>query len=103
MGRYKKKPIPRKPQKKSLPLWLILSGAGLILVAAVIIISSLGRDKASIEVTGAPSLKVEQDVYDYGTVKLGGAPIRSVVKVTNVGDQVLRFTEAPYIEVLEGC
>lgn len=103
MGRYKTKLRPHKPKKNSIPLWLFLSGIGLILVAAVVFLSSIGREKADIEVTGAPKIKVEQDSYDYGTVKLGGSPIRAVVRVTNVGDQTLRFTEAPYIEVLEGC
>lgn len=81
----------------------MVGGISLILVAVVVSLRSIGREKADIEVTGAPKIKVEQDVYDYGTVKLGGVPIRTVVRVTNVGDETLRFTEAPYIEVLEGC
>lgn len=102
MGRYKTKLRP-KQVKKSFPLWLIMSGLALVAVAVIVLLSSGGNKKADIEVTGAPKLKVEQDVYDYGEVKLGGVPIRTVVKVTNVGDQPLRFKEAPYIEVLEGC
>ncbi|MHB0924037.1 MAG: hypothetical protein ACYC3H_08750 [Bellilinea sp.] len=102
MGRYKTKLRPKKV-KKSSPLWLIISGLALVAVAVVVLLSSGGNKKADIEVTGAPKLKVEQEVYDYGDVKLGGVPIRTVVKVTNVGDQPLKFKEAPYIEVLEGC
>ncbi|MHB8932453.1 MAG: hypothetical protein ACYC6H_03175 [Bellilinea sp.] len=102
MGRYKTKLRPKKV-KKSYPLWLIISGLALVAVAVVVLLSSGGNKKADIEVTGAPKLKVEQEVYDYGDVKLGGVPIRTVVKVTNVGDQPLKFKEAPYIEVLEGC
>lgn len=103
MARSKTKLPPRKARRKNVPIWLILSGIGLILVAMVVFLSSIGPKKADIEVTGAPKLKVEQEVYDYGDVKLGGVPIRTVVKVTNVGDQPLRFKEAPYVEVLEGC
>lgn len=102
MGRYKTKKRP-KQVKKSFPLWLIISGLALVSVAVIVLLSSGGNQKADIEVTGSPRLKVEQDVYDYGDVKLGGVPIRTVVKVTNVGDEPLRFKEAPYIEVLEGC
>lgn len=102
MGRHKTKLRP-KQVKKSFPLWLIISGLALVVVAIVALMATGGENKIDIEVTGAPKLKVEQDVYDYGDVKLGGVPIRTVVKVTNVGDQPLRFKEAPYIEVLEGC
>ncbi len=102
MARTKTQFKPKKV-KKSFPIWLIVAGIGLVLVAIWALVSSGGPDKAKIEVTGAPKLKVEQEVYDYGDVKLGGVPIRTVVKVTNVGDQPLRFKEAPYIEVLEGC
>ncbi|MHB1449060.1 MAG: hypothetical protein ACYC6E_13025 [Bellilinea sp.] len=102
MARYKTKLRP-KQTKKSIPIWLIVTGIGLIAVAIWALLSSGGQDKVTVEVTGAPKIKVEQEVIDYGDVKLGGMPIRTVVKVTNVGDQPLRFKEAPYIEVLEGC
>ncbi len=102
LGRYKTKKRP-KQVKKSFPLWLIISGLALVGAAVIVLLSSSGNKKADIEVTGAPRLKVEQEVYDFGDVKLGGMPIRTVVKVTNVGDQPLRFKDAPYIEVLEGC
>ncbi len=58
--------------------------------------------KASVEVKGAPRLKVEKDTIDHGDLKLGN-PVRDDIRVTNVGDQPLRFSEAPYIEVKEGC
>lgn len=104
MSRYKTKIPPRKA-KKSFPIWMILAGAGLLLVALFAFLSGKGGDskKAEIEVTGAPAIRVDQEVFDYGSVKLGAAPIRTVVKVTNVGDQTLQFSEAPYVEVLEGC
>lgn len=103
MARFRTTKTPKKQAKKSFPIWLILSGIGLILIAVWALTSRNNAAKADIEVTGAPSIKVEQKVYDYDEVKLGLAPIRTVVKVTNVGDQTLEFTETPYIEVLEGC
>jgi hypothetical protein len=89
--------------RKPFPYWLILIGVGLILFVAWAILGSTGQGKAAIEVTGAPKIKVDKQAFDYGDVKLGGTPIRTVVRVTNVGDQDLKFTEAPYVEVLEGC
>lgn len=102
MGKYKTKQRP-KQVKKSFPLWLIVSGLALVAVIAVVLLGKSGDKNVNIEVLGAPKLKVEQALYDYGDVKLGGTPIRTVVKVTNVGDQTLQFMEAPYIEILEGC
>lgn len=102
MARYKTKLWPYQA-KKSFPFWLIIAGIGLVLVAVWALLNSGGSDKAAIEVTGAPKIKVDQETFDYGDVKLGVTPIRTVVWVTNVGDKVLKFSEAPYIEVLEGC
>jgi hypothetical protein len=91
-----------KPKQSLLPLWLVLAGIGLILFAAWAISSSSTPTKANVEVKGAPRLKIEKDKIDHGDVKLG-TPIRDSVRVTNVGDQPLLFTETPYIEVKEGC
>ncbi len=58
--------------------------------------------KATIEVTGAPSLKVDQEEIDLGDMKFNQVADVSF-QLTNVGDQTLRFTKDPYIEVVEGC
>jgi hypothetical protein len=89
--------------KKSFPVW-----GGIILVvmffAAVLpLLKSIRSSNVAIEVTGAPRIKVDQANIDYGNVKNGGTPIRTVIQVSNVGDQDLNFTEAPYIELLDGC
>lgn len=102
MARYKTK-IPPKKSSNSFPIWLVMAGIGMILVVVWAMLSSRVTPDPAIEVTGAPAIRVDQDVFDYGEVKLGVAPIRTEVRVTNMGDQTLRFTEAPYIEVLEGC
>ncbi len=101
MARYRTK-IKPKPKKSLFPLWLALIGLGLIIVSGWVILSSRPQVKASIEVKGAPRLKVDQDTINRGDVKLG-TPVRDDIRVTNIGDQPLRFTAAPYIEVLEGC
>jgi len=103
MPRYSTKRKPLAKQKKSLlPLWLMLSGLALILIAVWAIMSSSAQTKANIEVNGEPRLRVDKTVIDHGDVKLGTL-IRDDIRVTNVGDQPLRFAEVPYIEVLEGC
>lgn len=103
MARYKTKLTPKtKPRRSLLPLWLSLAGLVLLLIAGWAIGKSNSQASANIEVKGAPRLKVENDVIDHGNVKLGN-PIRDDIRVTNVGDQPLRFSEPPYVEVREGC
>ena len=55
-----------------------------------------------VEVQGQPSLKVDNDQLDFGDVKLGQT-VTAAFTLTNVGDQTLRITQEPYIQVLEGC
>lgn len=102
MPRYGTKIKPKASSRRNtLPLVLTLAGV-LVLAAAVWMIFGSGQPKAAVEVKGAPHLKVEKDAIDHGDVKLG-TPIRDEIRVTNTGDQTVRFSEAPYIEVLEGC
>ena len=103
MPRYSTKLKPKtKPQRNLTPLWLALAGVGLVLVALFALWNNDRQQKANVQVTGSPSLKVDQEVFDYGDVKLG-TPVKTDVRVTNVGDQPLRFTEAPYIEIKAKC
>jgi hypothetical protein len=103
MARYptKRKPTPR-PKQNLLPLWLSLFGLIIVVIAAWALISNNARTKSNVSGNGEARLKVEETVIDHGNVKLG-TPVRDDIRVTNVGDQPLRFTEAPYIEILEGC
>lgn len=73
-----------------------------LLIFAVFALNGRGNTKAAIEVTGAPSVKVDKEKIDFGDVKLG-QPVEASFQVANVGDQALRFIERPYIEVKEGC
>lgn len=54
------------------------------------------------EVIGAAKLKVDKESVDLGDRKVG-QPVSVSFEITNVGDQPLRFTQLPYIEVKEGC
>ncbi len=54
------------------------------------------------EAKGAPKLKADRDKIDLGDVKLGQT-VQTAFELTNAGDQPLRFTDKPFIEVVEGC
>lgn len=98
-NRYSKKR--HRQKQKWLPILLALGGLLLVGLAFLSL-----RDKstpgAAIEVTGAPSLKVDQEKVDLGDMKFN-QPAQVSFQLTNVGDQTLRFTKDPYIEVVEGC
>ena len=88
----------RKQKKKSINpvVWVI--GGGVLLIAAALFLA-FGGDKDS---GGTPTLTVDQQVIDYGDVKLN-TNLTFEINVTNTGDGTLRFKEKPYIQVLEGC
>ena len=88
-----------KPQKKSINpvVWFI--GGGVLLIAAALFLAFGGDGDSG---GGTPALAVDQQVIDYGNVKLD-TNLTFEIKVTNTGDGTLRFKEEPYVEVLEGC
>ena len=101
----------KKSQKKSgiqnmlsMPLLLVL--AGIVLVGgALFAVWKAGQPsspKVAVEVKGSPSLKVDQDKVDLGDVKLGRT-VSVSFQLANVGDETLRFSDKPYVEVREGC
>ncbi len=55
-----------------------------------------------VEVKGRPSLKVDREKVDFGDVKLDKT-VTATFTLSNVGDQALRFTRQPFIEVAAGC
>jgi hypothetical protein len=76
--------------------WPVIAAAGalLLIVAAILLFSRRGN--------GAPHIVADPEKIDFGQVKFNtNEPIQ--IKVTNTGSGVLRFTQAPTIEVLEGC
>lgn len=91
----------RQRQLKSLAI-MGVGGLFLILLAAFMIKASQPEPKAAIEVKGSPSLKVDKENVDLGQVKLGNT-VDVAFTLTNVGDQPLKLSEQPYIEVVEGC
>ncbi len=90
-------------QTSWLPLALI--AAGVVVLGAVLWAALVGRPGASkvpIEVTGTPRLKADQQRVDLGNLALGQT-VEVSFQLANIGDQPLRFAEAPYITVVEGC
>jgi hypothetical protein len=85
---------------------LLIMGGILLLGALVLILPGLGRrgvvDESRVEVAGQPSLRAEPESIDFGVVPLD-TPKSFVFDLTNVGDEPLRLSQEPTIEVLEGC
>ena len=105
MSQEKSKSTKRKQRTNAKPLPLLLALAGVLLIATAVLSLGRGRDKPanfSPEVAGAPSLKTDRETVDLGDVKLGQT-VQVEYRLTNVGDELLRFTQEPYIEVVEGC
>jgi hypothetical protein len=93
----KKQKYRKQKQKKIFPWLFVLVGGGLLLLASVLFANQSGGNGS-----GTPNIAVNQQRIDYGEVKFG-VNKTFAIKVTNAGDGTLRFTEEPYIEVLEGC
>jgi hypothetical protein len=93
----------RVRRQKSFPIiWLILAGV-LLLFLAVLLGTRRGTPvNFEPEVRGGPSLKADREKVDLGDIRLGEW-VEVSFDLTNVGDEALRFTQAPYVEVVEGC
>jgi hypothetical protein len=102
-GKYQSK---RRKQRKNAYLFpVLLAVGGVLLIAAAALGLSRGSGRPANftpEVTGAPSLKTDQETVDLGDVKLGQM-VQVEYQLTNVGDKSLSFTQDPYIAVVEGC
>ena len=103
MPKPSKKVVVQKKQKVPIWLWAIVA-AGVALIAFVVIdmASRNSTPPPAPLVTGAPALQVDKEKVDFGNVTLGQT-VEVKFEVANVGDQPLRFTQKPYVEVIEGC
>ena len=90
-------------KKRKALIWKI--SAGVLLIAGIVftLVQNASRTNPElIEVQGRPAVKVDKELIDYG-YKTWNTNLTFDLTVTNVGDQTLRFSETPYVEVLEGC
>lgn len=100
--KIKKKEKPQPWWKKASPLLLGLGGLLLVGVAAFLIARAYQpAPRISPQVSG-PRLQVDRQVIDFGEVRMG-IPVKATFKLTNIGDEPVRFVRQPYIQVLEGC
>ena len=100
MSEVKQKMAARAPtQGPPIWLWLIIAGGLLVVIAGVVLTQNGGKPNAA---PGAPQLVVDQELIDLGDVPLG-QPVTATFTITNTGGSPLRFTEAPWIELMDGC
>jgi hypothetical protein len=93
------------PQKPKAPIWLwgiIAAGVALIAFVVIQMVSSNSTPPPVTSGAGGPALQVDKEKVDFGDVPLGQT-VEVKFEVANVGDQPLRFTKKPYVEVIEGC
>jgi hypothetical protein len=84
-----------------LPLFLLIGGAVLLLVAVFFTFQKKPAPYMPVG-DGSPILQVDKETVDLGNEKLGTFAQVSF-KITNAGNQPLRFSKAPYVEVKQGC
>ncbi|HEY4720838.1 MAG TPA: hypothetical protein VII92_03260 [Anaerolineae bacterium] len=103
MTKHSQKVVSRKQPR--IPIWLPLiavAGLAMIIVAAATSNNPASATQPTLEVHGAPALKVDQEKVDFGDVKLGRT-VEVKFQVTNAGDQMLIFKKTPYVQVVEVC
>ena len=83
---------------------LLIAGGVLLVVLAVFFLRSNDEPQTDFvpQVSGAPAISIEPAQIDMGAVQLG-TPVRADFVVKNLGDKPLKFSEDPYIELVEGC
>jgi hypothetical protein len=81
---------------------IVGAGTILLLLGALSIIGDGSNRRVAIEVSGQPKLNVDTDLVDLGDIGLGKT-VEAAFVLSNVGDQPLRLTAMPYVEVVEGC
>jgi len=80
---------------------VMIIGGLLVIVAAFLMFRGTGASGAPVS-GGEPAVSVDQKLIDYGDLK--DYTVKKIsIRVTNTGTGALRFTEQPYVEVLQGC
>jgi cell division septal protein FtsQ len=95
---------PKQPPRRVPWPWLLAAGAAVLIIAGGLVVwyPSATTRVATPQVTGAPSLAVDQTVIDEGYIKLD-RPILTTFRLRNVGDQPLQILGEPRVELVEGC
>ena len=102
-GRGRRSRRNASPLKRYLPQIAIGVGALVVAAAGLLLVTRKGNPQDYVpEYTGGPRIALDQEVYDYGYVELNTV-VTTDVEISNVGDQPLRITDTPQVQVLEGC
>ncbi len=102
-----------RPVPKSRTASVSQIGAIVAMVAGVLVLagaafafwqSSAGGPSPNFtpEAKGAPRLRADRQKVDLGNIKLGQT-VQVSFEIADTGDQPLRFTGDPFVEVVEGC
>lgn len=106
MGRRKLKSGLARSRSRALPGFVWFGLGGVILLGLIGFAAWRGGKTTAPsftpEASGGAKLKADQELIDLGDVHLGQT-VAVAFELTNVGDRPLKFTEQPYIEVVEGC
>ena len=89
-------------QQRNFPWPILMFGGILMIAAAFLLAGKAGGGNGGSGGNGSPQIAADPSKIDYGYVKFGNDETFKI-KVTNTGKGVLRFSEKPYIDVLEGC
>ena len=92
----------QKGKTKSWTPLVPILGAGLLLILGAAAVLQLSKPGSALEQRGSPSLKADVEEINLGDIHVGQT-VQASFKITNTGNQPLKFSEAPYIEVAEGC
>ena len=96
----------RQMRKRQRNVLIAMIAGGVLLITSGFFIARNALenrpDPSLVEVSGQPSLMVDKELIDYGDVKLN-TNLTFTLNLTNVGDQPLKISETPYVEVAEGC
>ena len=96
------KKLKNRSKKMPWPIILLFGGGVLLLIGAFFVFNKPSESGGADAGAVSPGLKVDKEKVDLGDVKLGQTVMVSF-QLTNLGDKTLKFTKAPYVEVLEGC
>ncbi len=94
-----------KTREQQIPLRpALLIGLGLLLMALAVYFALANRPGGTSTAGegGSPQLVADQEQIDLGQVKVN-QPVTASFELTNQGDQPVRITGEPWIEVVSGC
>lgn len=101
MGQHNKKNN-KGAKRKNWPIILLVGGGALLLIGAFFAFVKPSQTITALGDSGTPRLEVDQELVDLGDVKVDQL-VEATFRLTNTGEGTLRFTDDPYIEILEGC